>query len=178
MEENKQTTNKQIISFYHLFVFIVVANVFIVYFICVCERSFLKSFAPFPADLLNKFNLIVLAKQGINSWQAIKSSIYFRPWLRFFLVIIILMTCVCWSVCRSWSYEIYCSHLRAMPLAGCNISHNADCLSNYLLTSCSLSLTTLQLMLECQRESVSGIVIMIIVNIESIHQYCKTLSIS
>lgn len=96
----QQTTNKQIISFYHLFVFIVVANVFIVYFICVCERSFLKSFAPFPADLLNKFNLIVLAKQGINSWQAIKSSIYFRPWLRFFLVIIILMTCVCWSFCR------------------------------------------------------------------------------
>lgn len=84
-----------------------------------------------------------------------------------------------WFICcRSWSYEIYCSHLRAMPLAGCNISHNADCLSNYLLTSCSLSLTTLQLMLECQRESVSGIVIMIIVNIESIHQYCKTLSIS
>ena len=83
-----------------------------------------------------------------------------------------------YNYCRSWSYEIYCSHLRAMPLAGCNISHNADCLSNYLLTSCSLSLTTLQLVLECQRESVSGLVIMIMVNIESIHQYCKTLSIS
>lgn len=96
---NKQHTNK-LFRFIICFFSIVVANVFIVYFICVCERSFLKSFAPFPADLLNNFNLIVLAKQGINSWQAIKSSIHFRPWLRFFLVIIILMTCVCWSVCR------------------------------------------------------------------------------
>ena len=34
----------------------------------------------------------------------------------------------------TWHYEKYCSQLRpTASLAGCNISHNAMCRSNYLL---------------------------------------------
>ena len=35
----------------------------------------------------------------------------------------------------TWHYEKYCSQLRPTASAGCNVSHNAMCLSNYPLNS-------------------------------------------